>query len=79
MTWAELSWNDEHERQRRRANKPPNRRTVEVVTCPTCQGTHVRRKSVEGHISYWICLAEKNCPRWKEVAGTGDAGTAIIA
>lgn len=80
MNWTgSMSWSDEADRQRQRSPKPRNRRTVEVVTCPTCGSVHVRRKSVEGVVSYWICLDEKGCPRWKETASTGDPGPAIIA
>lgn len=79
MNWAELSWSGEESRQRRAVGKPPNRRLVEVITCPTCQGHDIERHSVVGPVSHWMCKAGKGCPRWKETAQVGGKGRAHLA
>jgi ribosomal protein L37AE/L43A len=79
MNWADLSWTGEAERQRRKADKPANRETVEIVTCPTCKSRNVRRTQIVGPVGYWICQEETNCPRWKELATVGDSGSARLA
>jgi hypothetical protein len=77
--WADLSWQGAGSSAPLRPARPRNRRTVDVVTCPTCHSERVRRKSIAGACSYWICLARSDCPGWKETAATGDGGSAIIA
>jgi hypothetical protein len=79
MNWAELSWANEERRVRRAIGKPPNRRMVEIVTCPTCQGEHIRCHKRTPVVSHWACLAEKNCPDWKEGPAVGEAGRAHLA
>jgi transposase-like protein len=79
MNWADLSWTSEGERQRVRSTKPLNRRTVEVITCPTCQGFDVVRRNVTAAKSRWECTAGKGCPSWFETPTTGEPGKAHIA
>lgn len=80
MNWGgSLSWDDERERQRQQTGKPRNRRTVELITCPTCDGHHVERIRVGGAVSYWKCNAGKNCENWKEPAAAGAQGKGQIA
>lgn len=80
MNWTgSLSWDGESDRQRRQSGKPPNRRMVEVIECPTCHGLDVERHSVVGLVSYWTCKAGKGCGRWKESADAGGKGRAHLA
>lgn len=79
MNWADLSWNGEADRQRRQLGKPRNRRTVDLITCPTCDGHHIERIRIAGPVSYWKCNADQGCPNWKESADTGTQGKGQIA
>lgn len=81
MNWTpSLSWDTESDHQRRKSSKPPNRKLVEVITCPTCgEISEIRRHSVVGLVSHWICQAGKGCDNWKETAVTGGKGRGHLA
>ncbi len=78
MSWADLGGFSDGQRPRKRAG-PPNRRLVSVITCPTCDGTHIIRHEKLGPVYSWRCLAERGCPTWKEPADIGGNGKAHIA
>ena len=74
-----MSWDDEARRQVRRAGKPPNRRTVEIIICPTCGGTDIRCTRYKPEATFWHCNAGAGCPDWKEPPTAGEAGRGYIA
>ncbi len=74
--WADTGWS---QRERAPAASPRNRRTVEVVTCPTCESLWVERNKIVGPSSHWLCKEGKGCPNWKESAAVGEEGKAHIA
>lgn len=80
VSWTgSLSWDDEARQQRRATGKPANRRLVEIILCPTCQGTDIRCHRRTAVASYWCCNAGHGCPDWKESATAGDGGRAHLA
>jgi hypothetical protein len=79
VNWANLDWNDQRDHLARRSPTPANRRMVEIILCPTCQGHDVQRHSVVGPVSHWQCKAGNGCPNWKESAATGSQGRVTLA
>lgn len=78
-----LDWQEEPPPRPRAPVPPklsaPNRRMVEAIECPTCKSLHVGIRSRHDLWTWWECLANPTCPRWKEPPTAGQEGRAVLA